>query len=69
MGAGAADSPVVMLVEDFNDTREILRRMAELMGCRVLEAANGQQAIPIAECGLRIRKRLETALESRPSRG
>jgi CheY-like chemotaxis protein len=41
----AANRPVVMLVEDFEDTREMLRRMLELKGCRVLEAANGQEAI------------------------
>ena len=38
-------SPVVMLVEDFADTREMLRRMLEMRGCRVLEASNGQEAI------------------------
>ena len=41
----AANSPVVMLVEDFEGTREMLRQMLELRGCRVLEAANGQEAI------------------------
>jgi CheY-like chemotaxis protein len=40
-----SNSPVVMLVEDFADTREMLRRMLEMQGCRVLEAANGQEAI------------------------
>jgi CheY-like chemotaxis protein len=40
-----SNSPVVMLVEDFADTREMLRRMLEMNGCRVLEAANGQEAI------------------------
>lgn len=45
MEAEVLDSPVVMLVEDFEDTREMLRRMLELKGCRVIEAANGQEAI------------------------
>ena len=40
-----SDGPVVMLVEDSQDTRLMLRQMLELNGCRVLEAANGQEAI------------------------
>jgi CheY-like chemotaxis protein len=51
MVAEAVDSPVVMLVEDFQDTREMLRRMLELKGCRVLEAANGQEAIGLLRHG------------------
>ena len=43
--------PVVMLVEDFRDTREVMRRMLELQGCRVIEAANGQEAIEISQRG------------------
>ncbi|HYH83864.1 MAG TPA: response regulator [Pyrinomonadaceae bacterium] len=46
-----SDSPVVMLVEDFADTREMLRRMLEMNGCRVLEAANGQEAIGLLPNG------------------
>jgi CheY-like chemotaxis protein len=45
------DSPVVMLVEDFQDTREMMRRMLELSGCRVVEAANGQEAIELSQKG------------------
>jgi CheY-like chemotaxis protein len=46
-----AASPVVMLVDDFSDTREMLRRMLELNGCRVVEAANGQEAIELSQRG------------------
>ena len=46
-GAG----PVVMLVEDFQDTRDMMRRMLELQGCRVVEASNGQEAIELSQRG------------------
>jgi CheY-like chemotaxis protein len=44
-------NPVVMLVEDFEDTRRMMRRMLELSGCRVVEAANGQEAIELSQRG------------------
>src|ERR1044072_5319902 len=47
----AAGGPVVMLVEDFRDTREMMRRMLELQGCRVVEASNGQEAIELSQRG------------------
>jgi CheY-like chemotaxis protein len=40
-----------LLVEDFRDTREVMRRMLELSGCRVVEAANGQEAIELSQRG------------------
>ena len=43
--------PVVMLVEDFSDTRQMMRRMLELNGCRVVEACNGQEAIELSQRG------------------
>jgi CheY-like chemotaxis protein len=43
--------PLVMLVEDFQDTRQMMRRMLELSGCRVVEAANGQEAIELSQRG------------------
>jgi CheY-like chemotaxis protein len=46
-----AASPVVLLVDDFRDTREMLRHMLELNGCRVVEAANGQEAIELSQRG------------------
>ncbi|MDT5156711.1 MAG: two-component system, cell cycle response regulator DivK [Acidobacteriota bacterium] len=51
MDSEAKSTPVVMLVEDFQDTREMMRRMLELKGCRVVEAANGQEAITLSQQG------------------
>ena len=50
-GETASSAPVVMLVEDFRDTREIMRRMLEMQGCRVVEASNGQEAIELSQRG------------------
>jgi CheY-like chemotaxis protein len=50
-GAEAAGKPVVMLVEDYRDTREMMRQMLELKGCRVVEASNGQEAIQLSQQG------------------
>ena len=44
-----ADTPVVLVVEDHDDTREMLRLMLGIFGCRVLAAANGDEAIRLAE--------------------
>ncbi len=38
----------VMVVEDFDDTRQMMRMLLEMEGCRVLEAANGQEAVELA---------------------
>jgi two-component system cell cycle response regulator DivK len=38
----------VMVVEDYDDTRLLLRQVLETRGYRVLEAINGQQAVDIA---------------------
>ena len=38
----------VMVVEDFADTREMLRMMLELRGCDVVEAADGREAVDYA---------------------
>ncbi|HJQ31850.1 MAG TPA: response regulator [Pyrinomonadaceae bacterium] len=51
MKTETAGGPLVMLVEDFQDTREMMRRMLELSGCRVVEAANGQEAIALSQRG------------------
>jgi two-component system, cell cycle response regulator DivK len=40
---------VVMLVDDYADTREVMRHVIEMCGCRVVEAANGQEAIELAQ--------------------
>ncbi|HLL77792.1 MAG TPA: response regulator [Pyrinomonadaceae bacterium] len=38
----------VLIVEDFDDTRELLRMMVEMKGCVVAEATNGQEAVEMA---------------------
>lgn len=35
----------VMVVEDYNDTREMLRLMLEMRGCDVVEAVDGRDAV------------------------
>lgn len=50
-GTTNGSAPVVMLVEDFRDTREMMRRMLETHGCRVVEASNGQEAIELSQRG------------------
>jgi two-component system cell cycle response regulator DivK len=38
----------VMVVEDFEDNRFMMRRLLEMSGYRVLEAINGEEAVEIA---------------------
>lgn len=38
----------VMIVEDFNDTREMLKLMLEMKGCDVVEAVDGREAVDYA---------------------
>ncbi len=35
-------------MEDYDDTRLLLRQVLERLGCNVLEASNGQEAVDIA---------------------
>jgi len=42
-----AHPPTVMVVENFEDTRELLKFWLETEGCRVVEAANGQEAVEL----------------------
>ena len=42
-------SKTVLLVEDYADSRFMLGRLLEMSGYRVLEAANGREAVEIAE--------------------
>ena len=37
--------PVVLVVEDFEDNRFMMRRLLEMSGYRVVEAINGNQAV------------------------
>ena len=41
--------PVVLIVEDHDDTREMLQMLLNVLGCRVLAAQNGEEAISLAE--------------------
>lgn len=46
MAAGAGqDGPRVLVVDDFDDGRLIIRRLLEAKGLRVIEAANGEEAV------------------------
>ena len=41
--------PLVLLAEDHEDTRFLLRYLLESRGCRVAEAADGEEAVRLAE--------------------
>jgi CheY-like chemotaxis protein len=41
--------PLVLVVEDFEDNRFMMRRLLEMSGYRVVEAVNGNQAVEAAE--------------------
>lgn len=45
------NNPLVLIVEDHADTREMLRILLNMIGCRVIEAENGEQAMSLAEKG------------------
>lgn len=38
----------VLVVEDFDDTRAMIRMLLEMKGCQVLEAVNGREAVEAA---------------------
>jgi CheY-like chemotaxis protein len=38
----------VLIVEDFDDTRELLKMMVMMKGCDAAEATNGQEAVDMA---------------------
>jgi len=40
--------PTILVVEDHNDTREMLHTLLEKWGCRVVEACNGLEAVEAA---------------------
>lgn len=42
------DAPTVLVVDDFEDMRKVLRRWLESRNYKVVEAENGDQAIEIA---------------------
>ena len=39
----------IMVVEDYDDTRVLLRQSLEMLGYSVVEACNGQEAVDIAD--------------------
>ena len=41
-------APTVLLVEDYPETRTLLRSWLEKRGCRLVEAVDGQEAIDLA---------------------
>jgi two-component system, sensor histidine kinase len=43
-----ARQPKILVVEDHDDTREMLHLLLEMWGCRVLEACNGLEAVNVA---------------------
>jgi CheY-like chemotaxis protein len=38
----------VLIVEDFDDTRELLKMMVRMRGCDAAEAVNGEEAVRLA---------------------
>jgi two-component system, cell cycle response regulator DivK len=42
-------TPTIMIVEDYDDTRMLLKQGLEILGYSVLEASNGQEAVDIAD--------------------
>ena len=40
--------PIILVVEDHDDTREMLHMLLEMWGCRVVEACNGLEAVEAA---------------------
>ena len=45
MSANNGGRPTVLIVEDFDDTRSMLKMMLEMSGYHVIEAINGQEAV------------------------
>ena len=48
-GVRGSQKPTVMVVEDFEDNRFMMRRLLEMSGYQVLEAINGEEAIELAQ--------------------
>ena len=46
-----AEPLTVLLVEDTEDNRFMMRRLLEMSGYRVIEAMNGEEAVKLAETG------------------
>src|SRR5215213_8307723 len=44
-----AEPPTILLVEDTEDNRFMMRRLLEMTGYKVVEAMNGEEAVRLAE--------------------
>jgi CheY-like chemotaxis protein len=44
----SASQPTILVVDDHDDTREMLHTLLEMWGCRVVEACNGLEAVEVA---------------------
>jgi CheY-like chemotaxis protein len=44
-----ANRPVVLIVEDHDDTREMLQLLLGVFGCRAIAAHDGEEALSLAE--------------------
>jgi CheY-like chemotaxis protein len=47
-GNNKVDAATVLLVEDTEDNRQMMRRLLEMSGYRVVEAINGKEAVEVA---------------------
>lgn len=45
---GMDEAPRVLLVEDTEDTRQMMRKLLEMSGFQVVEATNGREAVEVA---------------------
>ena len=48
-GLGGENYPVVLIVDDHDDTREMLKTLLGMVGCHAIEAEDGEQALNAAE--------------------
>lgn len=48
---GESSGLTIMVVEDYDDTRQLLKALLERKGYRVLEATNGREAVEVATRG------------------
>lgn len=49
LASNSDELPTIMVVEDFEDNRFMMRRLLEMSGYQVLEAVNGEEAVEIAK--------------------
>src|ERR1700750_915871 len=47
-GVNGNAPPTILVVEDFEDNRFMMRRLLEMSGYRVVEAMNGEEAVKLA---------------------